>query len=191
MLICIYCNKECKNKNSHSNHTRLCPKNPNRIYKNGMEGKIPWNKGLNKEDPRVLDHSKSVSNTLKDRPGRQWTDEQRKAKSGWRKQYHLDNPESHPNRKLANNRIKMSYPEQVAYDWLIKNNIAFKHQELVGKYYPDFVIEKIILEIDGEYWHRPEVDAEKDKFFESLGYTVIRIKAKELIEAKLENIFGD
>lgn len=39
MLICQYCNKECKNKNSHTNHERTCPKNPDRKYKNGMTGK--------------------------------------------------------------------------------------------------------------------------------------------------------
>lgn len=39
MLNCQYCNKECKNKNSHVQHERCCPQNPNRNYKNGMLGK--------------------------------------------------------------------------------------------------------------------------------------------------------
>ncbi len=30
---CKYCDKECKNENSHRNHERLCPKNPKRIVK--------------------------------------------------------------------------------------------------------------------------------------------------------------
>ena len=45
MLVCEFCNKECKNKISFSCHMRLCPKNPNRKYKNGMLGKTAWNKG--------------------------------------------------------------------------------------------------------------------------------------------------
>lgn len=38
-LNCKFCLKECKNKNSHRNHERCCPKNNNRVYKNGMAGK--------------------------------------------------------------------------------------------------------------------------------------------------------
>lgn len=39
MLICNFCNKECKNNNSFKNHERLCVKNENRVYRNGMLGK--------------------------------------------------------------------------------------------------------------------------------------------------------
>lgn len=35
----------------------------------------------------------------------------------------------HPNRKLAGNRKKMTYPEQVAFDWLIEHKITFVHQK--------------------------------------------------------------
>ena len=189
MLNCQYCDKECKNQNSHRNHERLCPKNPSRVYKNGMEGKTPWNKGLSKDDPRVLKNAEKISASMKGKSGRVWTDEQRAAKSAWRKQYHLDNPEAHPNRKLAGNRSKISYPEQIAFDWLTANNIQFEHQKKVGSYYPDFVIGNMILEIDGEYWHNEEKDAKKDCFFRENGYTVVRVKAKEFIEARLSQIF--
>lgn len=190
MLKCVHCLKECKNKNSHRNHERTCPKNVDRIYKNGMSGKDPWNKGLTKEDERIRKAAETLSITMKGRPGRPFTEEQKKAKSIWRKQYHLDNPESHPNRKLAGNRKKISYPEKVAFDWLEKNNITFEHQKKIGPYYPDFVIGNLIIEIDGEYWHNQEKDKEKDCFFQELGYNVTRIKAKELIEKRLSNIFG-
>lgn len=190
MLLCQYCGKESKNPNAHRNHERLCPKNPSRVYKNGMEGKTPWNKGLTKDDPRVNQYAVTISENTKGRPGRAWTQEQKDAKSAWRKQYHLDHPEAHPNRKLAGNRSKISYPEQIAFDWLTKNNIIFEHQKKVGSYYPDFVIGDMILEIDGEYWHDEEKDAKKDCFFRENGYTVIRVKAKELIETRLSQIFG-
>ena len=189
MLVCCYCNKECKSQNSHRNHERLCPSNPDRIYVNRFKSKTPWNKGLTKEDPRVAKNAKSLSEATRGKPGRVWTDEQKKAKSEWRKQYHIDNPEAHPNRKLAGNRSKMSYPEQVAYDWLTENNVDFEHHKKVGKFFPDFVVNgNVIIEIDGEHWHDAEKDRVKDIFFEDSGYTVFRIKAKEMIQQRLSQI---
>lgn len=190
MLLCKHCNKECKNGNSHRNHERTCPKNENRVYKSGMLGKSPWNKGLTKEDERVRRGAETLSKNTKGKPGRPYTEEQKKAKSIWRKQYHLDNPEEHPNRKLAGNRKKISYPERVALEWLERNNIVFEHQKKIGPYYPDFVVGKNIIEIDGEYWHNEEKDKEKNCFFAKMGYTIYRIKAKEMIEKRLSNIFG-
>lgn len=46
MLICKFCQKECKNLNSLSNHQRLCPSNTDRLYVSHTTGIIPWNKGL-------------------------------------------------------------------------------------------------------------------------------------------------
>ena len=43
MLICKYCEKECKNQNSLKNHERRCPRNENRVYKNGKLGKSGGN----------------------------------------------------------------------------------------------------------------------------------------------------
>jgi len=192
MLICCYCNKECKSQNSHRNHERLCPSNPDRVYVNRFKSKTPWNKGLTKDDPRVARNAKALSDATKGKPGRVWTDEQKKAKSEWRKQYHVDNPEAHPNRRLAGNRSKMSYPEQVAYDWLTENNIDFEHRKKVGKFFPDFVVNgSVIIEIDGEHWHDEEKDKIKDIFFEESGYTVFRIKAKEMIQQRLSQIVGE
>ena len=61
MLICQYCNKECKNLNSLRNHERLCPDNESRIYVSQTLGKIPWNKGKTKEtDPAVAQYAASI-----------------------------------------------------------------------------------------------------------------------------------
>jgi very-short-patch-repair endonuclease len=152
--------------------------------------KSPWNKGLTKDDPRVAKNSENVSKALKGKPNTVvWTPEMRKAKSEWRKQLHLTNPEMHPNRKLANNRNKISYPERVAYNWMTSNDISFEHHKRIGQYFPDFVIGNLIIEIDGEYWHNEETDRKKDIFFNESGYEVIRIKAKDRIEDKLFDIF--
>ena len=70
MYKCKYCGKECKNKNSLSNHERLCKLNPNRqespfVKYNKEKGK-PWNKGLTKEiDERVKRNGESISNSYK------------------------------------------------------------------------------------------------------------------------------
>lgn len=54
-LICQFCGKECKNRNSLCNHERLCKENPNRqapaanIIGFNNKGRTAWNKGLTKE----------------------------------------------------------------------------------------------------------------------------------------------
>ena len=191
MFICKHCNQTKSSHNSWRNHERLCPSNPDRVYKNGMQGKEPWNKGLDKSDVRVEKYSKGISKALKGKPSNVvWTEEMRKAKSEWRKRLHIENPETHPNRRLAGNKRKWTYPEQVAGEWLDKNNIAYEKNKKVGRYYPDFVIGSIIVEIDGEYWHDEEKDRVRDKSLCDLGYTVHRIKAKERIEKRLQELLG-
>lgn len=80
MLFCKFCQKECKNKNSHSNHQRLCPKNDNRNYVSNTlskNGHIAWNKGLIghpkcsrkgiKGTPRSEETKKRLSEVAKER----------------------------------------------------------------------------------------------------------------------------
>ena len=156
-----------------------------------MTGKDPWNKGLTKDDPRVMDLATKVSASLKGKPSKTvWTDEMRKAKSDWRIQYHKDNPDAHPNRRLAGNRNNMSYPEKVAFDFLTNNNIAFSHNVRVLTYYPDFVVGNIIIEIDGARWHDKEKDKIRDNALIKEGFVVHRIDSKEHIETKIKEILG-
>ena len=55
MFNCKFCHKECINNNSHRNHERCCPKNMNRIYVNGMLGKVSHKKGKTKKnDPSIM-----------------------------------------------------------------------------------------------------------------------------------------
>lgn len=58
VLTCQFCGRKCKNKNSLSNHERLCKLNPDRriIRRDNFNnfGRAAWNKGLTKEtDVRV------------------------------------------------------------------------------------------------------------------------------------------
>lgn len=191
MFSCSHCQKECKNHNSYRNHERCCTSNPNRkYYKNGMLGRAAWNRGLTKEDPRVKKNAENVSKALKGKPGRIWTEDQRKAKSEWRKKLHKEHPETHPNRRLAGNRKKMTYPEKVAYDFLSKLGIKFEHQKQIDKFFPDFVIDKLIIEIDGANWHNKEKDDSRDKVLSTYGYTVFRILSSEKIEERIKEILS-
>jgi hypothetical protein len=56
-LHCVYCDKICKNKNSHTQHTRTCPRNKDRVYTNYSAGKSAWNKGKTKETNDIVRRS--------------------------------------------------------------------------------------------------------------------------------------
>lgn len=111
-----------------------------------------------------------------------WTEERRKAKSEQKKKLYTEHPEKHPNRKLAYNRVKMSYPEQITFDWLKEHNISFKHQKQFGKYFVDFYIQdkNLAIEIDGEHWHDKERDKIRDSWIiDNFKISIIRISTKE------------
>lgn len=73
----------------------------------------------------------------------------------------------------------MTYPEQLIFNLLTKNNVNFQHNKKIGKYYPDFTIGTTIIEIDGRHWHNVEKDAIRDKNLNELGYTVYRFSVKK------------
>ena len=87
-----------------------------------------------------------------------WTPERRKLQSEAKKKLYKEHPEKHPNRKLANNRQQMSYPEKLVYDWLTTQSIEFIHQRKIDKYYVDFNIGSLCIEVDGKYFHNKESD---------------------------------
>lgn len=191
-MICTHCEKECKSLNSLRNHERLCPKNAERTYVSHTKGITPWNKGLVKAtDDRVAKNAEAVSIAMKGKPCKTvWTEEMRKAKSDWRKQLHIDHPETHPNRRLAGNRNRMSYPEKVAFDFLTQHGIDFEHQKKIDKFFPDFVIGSVIIEIDGANWHDQEKDRIRDTVLTEHGYRVFRIDSTENIEERIKEILG-
>jgi len=167
------------------------------------KNKIPWNKGLTKQtDERVNKNSENTKKTMQalfdsgyrtpSQTADFWTVERRKEKSEWRKQLHKDFPETHPNRKLAGNRNKMTYPEKVAFDFLTANNIKFEHQKEILGYFVDFCIDKLIIEIDGEQWHPigNEKDTKRDLELTNNGYTVYRIRSKEKIQKRIKEILS-
>jgi very-short-patch-repair endonuclease len=111
----------------------------------------------------------------------EWTPEIRARQSAWRKKYLVEHPESHPNRILANMRPKISYPERRVFDWLTERGVPFEHNASVGRYFVDFLIGKLAIEVDGEYWHDAARDAVRDKNIAAFGIVVVRIPAKRVL----------
>ena len=111
-----------------------------------------------------------------------WTPERRKLQSEAKKKLYKEHPEKHPNRKLANNRQQMSYPEKLVYDWLTTQNIEFIHQRKIDKYYVDFNIGSLCIEVDGKYFHHKEYDIKRDKIITDLGFTIRRVSASNIIK---------
>ena len=90
-----------------------------------------------------------------------------------------------------------SYPEKFFEKVLNNNHIHFEREKKVGKYFLDFVIGTIDLEIDGKqhkYPKRVKSDLERDKFLRSEGYFVYRIawneinseNGKEIMKGKID-----
>lgn len=55
--------------------------------------------------------------------------------------------------------------------------VSFRRQHALGNYIPDFICikKKLIIELDGsQHLEQTEYDNERTKYFESLGYRVIR-----------------
>lgn len=111
-----------------------------------------------------------------------WTPELRKRQSEAKKKLYKEHPEKHPNRKLANNRQQMSYPEKLVYDWLTTQSIEFIHQRKIDKYYVDFNIGSLCIEVDGKYFHNKESDIKRDKIITDLGFTIRRVSASNIIK---------
>lgn len=199
--ICKFCGKVCKNQNSLRNHERLCPSNPDRNYVSHTLGKTAWNKGLTKEtDLRVKKNSESVSiamknsELVKEHLSNMWTDELRQKQSERKKKLYSEHPEKHPNVKLAGNRGKMTYPEQLTFDWLNEHSIQNEHNYhfVTDKFnrYVDFYLPTLnmFIEVDGEHWHKDiQKDVDKDNDALSCGIKTIRIKPKLNVIKQLED----
>lgn len=78
-------------------------------------------------------------------------------------------------------RLKLdpSYPEKITITILDQLKIEYIREKKVGKYFVDFMIGNVALEIDGgqhkRFIDRQEKDKLKDQFLKSLGYVVYRI----------------
>lgn len=199
--ICKFCGKVCKNANSLRNHERLCPSNSERNYVSHTIGLAPWNKGKTKETDERLKKAAEIvsiamknSELVKEHLSTMWTDELRQKQSERKKKLYAEHPEKHPNVKLAGNRGKMTYPEQLTFDWLNEHSIQNEHNYhfVTDKFnrYVDFYLPtlNVFIEVDGEHWHKDtQKDIDKDNDALSYGIKTIRIKPKLNVIKQLED----
>ena len=206
MLICKFCNRECKNSNSHRNHERLCKKNPTR-QKSPFESKEiqdsrkksnQFIKGTNK--PR----SKDSIDKQKIKSDLYWSAEKRSDWSLRMKIQAQKNIENHPGsysyknfcgrakKSLYKDEWMHSSWELIVAMWLDKQGIKWTKRvryfnyEWNGssrKYFPDFYLEDLdlYLEVKG---YETDRDKQKWKNFNNL----IILKDKQ-IKAIREDIF--
>jgi very-short-patch-repair endonuclease len=91
---------------------------------------------------------------------------------------HLMHHNAIKSNSLQTKRGFISKPEKIMRCLLPSD---FLHGEELGGFIPDFHSKerKIVIEVDGKYWHSFEEikrkDSEKTKYFQSMGYAVFRI----------------
>lgn len=191
-LICKYCGKICKNKNSLRCHERQCPENKNRRYISYTKGKPAWNRGLTKENNESV---RKQANTLKRRIlsgevipsnlGRPRSEEEKLNLSIKRREYLKEHPDKIP--YLLNHSSKESYPEKYFYNVFSSDErfIGFEREYRVNLYSLDFAYPdiKLDIEIDGEqhYVDKNIVkhDIERTNTLLELGWRVLRIRWSE------------
>ena len=187
--ICKYCGKECKNKNSLTQHERLCKLNPSRDATNFLKyneklknGEVkPSNqyiraKQLGLEKPELSEEAKKKLSAIW--KGKHLTEDHKKKISEGRKKYLQEHPEKIPYR--INHSSHMSYPEHYFKDLFEQENIPLKYHLQVGLYELDFYNEeyKVYVEIDGDTHKQKKVqdiDKRKDNYLQSLGWKGMRI----------------
>ena len=194
-LNCSFCGKLCKNRNSLSNHERLCRLNPDKqasaIERYNISDHQVWNKGLTVEsDERVKQHALSRKGREGTFKGKHHSDSAKQKLREARLNYLSRNPDKVPS--LLNHSSKTSYPELYFSELFEIENIPLKHHKQISYYQLDFYNEECMLdiEIDGEQHYVDERIVESDKrrsrYLEDLGWTVFRIRWAEYQRMSLQ-----
>jgi G:T-mismatch repair DNA endonuclease (very short patch repair protein) len=143
--------------------------------KNGMFGKVPYNKGISP--------SESIKNKIKQGIGNYWHSlsetDLNKRKNKLREDWLIK----------RNKYIEIdTVPEKITEILLLELNIVYDKKINIGYYNCDFVINDLIIEVQGDYWHaNPKFyntfdkiqqkninrDKRKLKFLQTKGYTVL------------------
>lgn len=87
--------------------------------------------------------------------------------------------------RWLNNYKPDSVAEEIFYDILFESGLDFYFQYKIGNYRVDFLInDKIVLECDGPYHvNQVEYDKKRDLYLESIGYYVVRLTWKLIMQA--------
>lgn len=210
-LVCQFCGRVCKNKNSLCNHERLCKLNPNRqptTYE--KYGRIPitstrsnrvaWNKGLTKEtDERVAKgaqtfrdnvksgaivicgHPKSVQSIQKMLITRQKTTRRIRYHYGTYQGVHCDS-----GWELAFILYCIDHSINVC-----RCTSSFPYVDKNGKqrqYFPDFIIDGVYYEIKGQ---RDDTTDNKIKYFpQNMQLVILRESEMRPIISYVKKVYG-
>ena len=94
--------------------------------------------------------------------------------------------------KLAIARSKqaktMTKPEMIMYGAMAASNIEFEYQAPIGPYVVDFLLNNIVVEVYGDYWHSNKInggikkskDKIKEQYLIDAGYALVIIWESEL-----------
>ena len=88
-------------------------------------------------------------------------------------------------RRAQGLRAKPTWTEAKLWDRLRLLSVRFRRQAPVGRYVVDFVCHRanLVIEVDGGVHERPDVavrDLERDAWFASQGYAVLRFSTREV-----------
>lgn len=100
-------------------------------------------------------------------------------------------------KKAAEYRLKNPTElERQVIKWLTELDIPFKREVSIGKFYADFLIGKLVVEVNGRQWHKledlrqgqKERDKGKYRAFSELGYTVMVLPESDIVSGEAKNI---
>lgn len=76
---------------------------------------------------------------------------------------------------------KSTKPERQLADFLIRNHIPFKFREMIDDREVDFVIGRVVIEVDGvHHQQRRASEISKNEMLARLGYIPLHFSAKEI-----------
>lgn len=134
-----------------------------------------WAKGKTKEShPSIAKRAKTLSRMYAGRKNPEHGKRMRR--------YYEAHPEKHPNHRMAK-RGFISKPERLMRHALTDAGIDFRWQYKIGRYFADFALirERVVVEVDGLYWHDAAHDAERDAFMHQRGWRVLRFTDKQIL----------
>lgn len=146
----------------------LKPEQPTQKQLDALESGRLYFKGLTKEtDSSVARRAKILSDLYR---GQKYPERSERLIK-----YYEEHPERHVNFILAQKGHETSI-ERIMRIALESEDIDFEIQYHIKRYFVDFAILacRLAIEVDGEYWHDVEKDAQRDYVLNLLGWRVIR-----------------
>jgi very-short-patch-repair endonuclease len=175
IIICQICGKTAHTKNS-----KFCSKECYAKYKSVVrrgDGNTFFGKHHSNKTKKKISEINHITHS---------TPEAKIRRSLQNKKYYMLHPEKHPNRTVRNKYTTIEKKIKSFLDTFLKENIDYEYNKCIhvknGILFPDFIIkEKLIVEADGQYWHK---DTEKENLRDSkliyAGYIILHLKEKEI-----------